>query len=186
MLNTVFSRDTRHAWTLVSLLVIGGIGFTVARPFLIPPTFGDTGPYRAAVIGELKTKWEPLVPADKVCLDCHKDVGEERMEALHKTVRCYHCHGLGTEHVALARKAKNDPSIKLPKAAEWDLDFNTKQDLYNTTHKKACLVCHETTIGMPKDFAQIVVATHLEENEPDEPKSPKVCAECHEGHDTAP
>ncbi|MEN9578491.1 MAG: hypothetical protein RJA70_1500 [Pseudomonadota bacterium] len=186
MLNTLFSRDTRHVWILLGLLAVGGIVFKVAKGAAVPETFGDTGPYRAAVLDELKAKRDPLIPADRVCLDCHKDVGEDRMEALHKTVRCIHCHGLGTEHVVQAKKAKDDPSIKIAKAVAWDLDFNTKQDLYNTTHKKACLVCHETIVGMPKDFAQISVKAHLEENEPDDAKSPAVCAECHDGHDTAP
>ena len=186
MLNRLFSRDTRHVWTLFGLLAVGGLGFLLVRGWLVPDTFGATGPFRGAVLDELKAKWEPTIPADSVCLECHQDVGEERREALHKVVRCYHCHGLGTEHVKEAQAQKANPSAKLTPAAKWDLNFLTSQDLYNTKHQKTCTVCHEQVVGMPKDFRQIVVTTHLEENEPEDPKSPEVCSECHEGHDTAP
>jgi hypothetical protein len=186
MLNRLFSRDTQHVWLLAGVLAVGGLGFKVAQGKLVPKTFGDTGPYRAAVIDELKAKWEPIIPSDAQCLECHQDVGEERKEALHKTVRCYHCHGLGTVHMQEAKKAKDDPNSKIAKAVQWDLNWLTTQDLYNTKHLKSCTVCHETVVGMPKDFKQIVVVDHLKENEPENPKSPEVCSECHDGHNTAP
>ncbi len=186
MLNRLFSRDTRHAWTLLGLLAVGGLGFKLLTSLLVPESFGATGPYRADAIPMLQKKYEPIIPADSQCLKCHAEVGEERKEALHKTVRCYHCHGLGTKHMQEAAAHEKDSSVAITKAAQWDLNFLTKQDLYNTKNKKACLVCHEKTVGMPTEFAQIVVKEHLDENEPDEPKSPEVCSECHEGHDTAP
>lgn len=184
--NSTRARDMTHVWRLLGVLVVGAVLFNAARMVLVPDTFGDDGPYRAAALGELGDAKAATIPPDSRCLACHEDVGEERSGAAHEAVRCYHCHGLATQHVAEATAAADKPDVKLTPAAAWDLDFDTEQDLYNTKHRKACLVCHEKVIGMPKDFQQIVVDAHLKEEEPENPQDPAVCAECHEGHDTAP
>lgn len=182
-------RETRHLWNLVLLLILGGAGFVVVRGQLVPETYGDRegryGPYRAAALEDAMAK--PLVLiSDATCHKCHEDVMHEREEAKHKSVRCYHCHGLAHEHVRLAEEAAKTPGKEIPPAEEWDGDFLTKIDLFVTQDRKTCLVCHESIIGMPKDFQQIVVAEHLEEQGADEVESPNVCFECHGGHDTAP
>jgi len=127
-----------------------------------------------------------MLQADKVCLECHTDVGEERAESLHKAVRCIHCHGLALEHVAVARKAAESADVSVPGAEEWDGDFLTSLDLYVTQDRATCLACHESRVGMPADFQKIVVAEHLEEMGASEPASRETCFECHGGHDTAP
>lgn len=180
-----FLRDTIHLWIMLSLIVVVGAGFLFARSQMIPETYGDRGPYRAAALEEIAAK--PMVlHADSVCLKCHEDVGEERADTLHEAVRCIHCHGLGREHVTLARRAAESPELTITPAAEWDRDFMTDIDLYITRDRATCLVCHESAVGMPEDFKKIHVAEHLEEMGADEPESRETCFECHAGHDTAP
>jgi uncharacterized protein with PIN domain len=185
----LFSRDNRHLVVLGSLLAVGGLVFKVATTQLVPKTFGDKGPYRAAALDELASKKPMTMPSDAQCLSCHADVGEERKEALHKEVACFHCHGVGTQHMEEARKvaaAGGAPSTAYRPAEQWDGNFLTKQDLYVTKDRKACLSCHESVVGMPKEFSQIVVLEHLKEEEAEHPESATVCSECHDGHDTAP
>ena len=124
--------------------------------------------------------------ADAVCLKCHVEVEKERVESLHKAVSCFHCHGLGREHVAQARKAAKSPVLSVLPAKKWDGNFRTHIDLYITKDKATCLVCHEARVGMPEKFKKINVARHLKEQEASEPKSRESCFECHGGHDTAP
>ncbi len=180
-----FFRDTSHLWVLSVLIVAGGAGFLWARTQMVPDGFGDRGPYRAAALDEIAAK--PMVlQADRVCLECHEDVGEERAESLHEAVGCFHCHGFGRDHIALARQAAEDANVSVPAAEEWDGDFLTDIDLFITEDRITCLVCHESQVGMPEDFKKIDVAEHLEEMESEEPKSRETCFECHGGHDTAP
>ena len=180
-----FWQDTRHLRILFFLLIVGGVGFLVIRSLLIPDSFGEQGPFRSVALAELATP-PSVIQADSVCLECHQDIGDEREDALHVSVSCIHCHGLAREHVAQARKAVDSPDVTIPPAQEWDGDFMTTIDLYNAKDRKACLVCHETVIGMPEDFAQITVAAHLEENEAEDRERPDVCYDCHGPHDTAP
>jgi len=174
-----FVRDTGHLWFLLFLIVAGGAGFLWARTKMIPESFGERGPYRADALSELAAK--PMVlQADHVCLECHTEVGEERAESLHKAVRCFHCHGAGSAHVALAHEGEESA------AKEWDGNFLTKIDLFITKDRKTCLVCHETQVGMPADFKKINVAEHLEEMGAEDAASRETCFECHGPHDTAP
>ncbi|MFQ5730530.1 MAG: hypothetical protein ACE5KM_01115 [Planctomycetaceae bacterium] len=181
----IVSRDARHLWIMLFLVAGGGAGFLWIRGQMVPETFGQQGPYRAAALDEIAAK-PSVLPADAVCLKCHADVGKERAEALHKAVRCFHCHGLGRDHVAQARKAAKSPDIAVAPAGKWDGNFLTPIDLYITKDKATCLVCHEARVGMPEKFKKIDVAAHLKEQEAEEPKSRETCFECHGGHDTAP
>ena len=174
-----FLRDTGHLWILLFLIFAGGAGFLWARTKMIPESFGERGPYRADALDELADR--PMVlQADRVCLECHAEVGEERAESLHKVVRCFHCHGVGREHVSSAHEGAESA------ADEWDGDFQTKIDLYITKDRATCLVCHEVHVGMPEGFKKINVAEHLGEMGAEEPASRETCFECHGPHDTAP
>jgi hypothetical protein len=177
--------DTRHLWVFLFLIVVGGAGFLSMRDRVVPESFGQYGPYRGAALDEIAAR-PSVVQADSVCLKCHTDVGEERVESLHSSVRCIHCHGLGREHVAQARKAADAPSLTVSPAEEWDGDFLTHIDLYVSQDRALCLACHEATVGMPEDFKMIDVAEHLEEMEAEAPEGRETCFECHGGHDTAP
>ncbi|MBT4863883.1 MAG: hypothetical protein HON53_02020 [Planctomycetaceae bacterium] len=181
----IFSRDSLHLWIVSFLVIAGGSVFVWGRGQLVPETYGEQGPYRAAALEKLASKPSVLV-SDSVCLKCHADVGEERAESLHKAVSCNHCHGLGREHVVQAQKAAKTPGLTIDSAKEWDGNFMTHIDLFITQDRATCLVCHESMVGMPEGFKQINVAEHLEDMGAEEVKGRDVCFECHMGHDTAP
>lgn len=185
--SSLWSPDTRHLRILLVLIVLLGTAVSLVRSQLVPASFGVHGPYRDQALADAKSR-PSRFQADATCLSCHESVREERAEAVHSVVGCVHCHGLGTEHVKLARRAVQSPdeSLAIPPAAEWDGDFLTSLDLYVTQDRATCLVCHRSTPGMPSDFQQINIAEHLRDNEASEPTSRGVCFECHGGHDTAP
>lgn len=180
----IFSRDAFHLWIVLFVVVAGGSAFLWAQSQMVPKTYGRQGPYRAAALDEIAAK-PSVLQADAVCLKCHVEVEEERAESLHSVVSCAHCHGLGREHVAQARKAAKSPGLTVAPAKKWDGDFMTKIDLYITQDRATCLVCHEARVGMPEKFKKINVAEHLEEMGASEPKGRETCFECHMGHDTA-
>jgi hypothetical protein len=180
-----FCQNTRHLWILLCLLAAGGTGFYLARERMIPETYGQKGPYRAAALDELAAR-PSVIQADSTCLKCHTKVGEERAESLHRAVRCIHCHGLGQQHIAEANRAAQSPGASITPAKPWDRDFLTSIDLYVTKDKATCLSCHEAVVGMPTTFHQINSRVHLEEIGASEPASRETCFECHGPHNTAP
>lgn len=180
-----FLRDTRHLWILLALLAAVGWGGWTVRNRMIPETFGERGPYRAAALTEIAAQ-PSLFPSDKQCHACHESVKEEREESLHVLVRCAHCHGYGREHMEHARKHEASSDHKIPAAAKWDGDYLSSADLYIARDRKICMPCHEEALGMPADFMKINVAQHLEDQGASEPNSPETCFECHGHHDTAP
>lgn len=180
-----FIRDSAHLWFLLILIGVGGIGFLLIRSRLVPASYGEQGAYRADALQEIAAKpsrWH----SDQTCLACHQNVAEERKDSLHEAVRCFHCHGVGAEHVKLANLAKQSPGTEIPKAQKWDGDFLTKIDLFITKDKATCLSCHQSAVGMPENFKKIDPAKHLEEQGASDPGSPESCSECHAGHNTAP
>jgi hypothetical protein len=181
----VFLCDTRHLWTLLVLILVGCASFLFVRSRLIPESYGQRGPYRADALEEIAAK-PGVLYSDSVCHKCHADVEEERAASLHKAVRCMHCHGLGRNHVAQARKAAESSDSPIDPAAKWDGNFLTQLDLYITKDRAICLACHEAKVGMPEEFKKLNVAEHLEEMGAEAPNSRETCFECHGGHDTAP
>jgi hypothetical protein len=178
-------NDTRHLWALGAFVAAVGLVGMVVRRELVPDDFGRLGPYRASALADNAAQ-PSRFPADATCHTCHASVHQERAGKSHEAVRCAHCHGLGVEHVALATKGADDPTVILPPAAEWDGNFRTKIDLYVTKDRAICLSCHQAVVGMPADFKKIDVAAHLDEQGASEPLSKETCFECHGGHDTAP
>jgi len=170
---------------LLFFVMMGSVGFLFVRGKMIPKSFGQYGPYRAEAMSELAAR-PSRFQADAACLACHEDVGEERAEALHISVRCVHCHGLGLEHIAQAEQAAESSEVSIDPAKDWDGKFPTEVDLYISKDRATCLACHKEVVGMPEDFQKINVAEHLEEMEAEDPEGRETCFECHEGHDTAP
>lgn len=180
-----FLRHSRHLWFVLLLVVSVATTFFVVRSRLVPASYGEIGPYRTAALADIAAQPSRWI-SDAACLECHVSVGEERSGSLHEAVACFHCHGRGAEHVALARQAAESPDIAIPPPAAWDGDPFTKVDLFLTKDKAVCLSCHQDAVGMPADFKKIQVAAHLEEQGASEPDSLEVCFECHAGHNTAP
>ena len=184
-----FLWEIRHLWILMLLIGGVGVGAVMVRNRLVPETYGDKwgryGPYRVAALEQLAAHPSRLVP-QATCEQCHTDVQEERDGTLHEDVACTSCHGLGRNHVTQALQAEENPDIEIDPPGEWDGDLMTKMDLFKAPHRSMCLSCHESVVGMPSRFAQIIVAEHLEEQEASEPEAVDVCFECHGYHDTEP
>ena len=88
MWKRVFSRDIRHLHIAFFLIGVAAVGLQVARSRMVPPSFGEYGPYRARALDAYDAQavvWQ----TDAVCLKCHVDIGEERAEAAHNVVRCW-------------------------------------------------------------------------------------------------
>jgi len=177
----MFSRHTRHLRIVASLLLIGAMGAFFLRHSVVPEAFGAKGPYRPAALDQIAAL-PSVLSSDATCLKCHSKVQEERAESPHQAVRCMHCHGNGHEHIAAALKAAESPGMEIPKAAEWDGDFHSKQDFFVTKNRSTCLSCHASVVGMPKDFRSIDMAKHLEEQGAENINDKNVCFECHTGH----
>ncbi|MEZ6061361.1 MAG: hypothetical protein R3C19_13535 [Planctomycetaceae bacterium] len=177
----LFSRDARHLRILAVLIVAAGAGALFVRSQIVPPAFGERGPYRAAALEE-NAAFPSVLQADAKCLSCHAEVQEERAESPHQAVLCMHCHGNGRQHMADAALAAEDPDHAIPPAEEWDGDFLTKADLFITHDRATCLSCHMSVVGMPSNFRSINVAEHLEEQGAEDIESSSVCFECHTGH----
>jgi hypothetical protein len=177
----LFSRHTRHLRIVASLLAIGAIGAFFLRHNVVPEAFGARGPYRPAALEQIASQ-PSVLSSDATCLKCHSKVQEERAESPHQAVQCMHCHGNGREHIAVALKAAESPGSEIPKAAEWDGSFHSKQDFFVTQDRATCLSCHASVVGMPKGFRSIDMAKHLEEQGAENVNDKNVCFECHTGH----
>lgn len=178
-------RDTRHLWTLAIIAIAAAAGLWRVRSEVLPDGFGALGPYRAAALTESAARLSVL-QADATCLECHSSVGDERADSLHVAVACMHCHGVGRDHVRLARLSAGSAEVAIPPAAKWDGNFRTTIDLYTTKDRAICLACHEAVVGMPSAFKKIDVAQHLEEQGAETPESQTICLDCHGWHNTAP
>ena len=177
----LFSRHARHLRIVASLLLIASIAGMFVRNKMVPEAFGDRGPYRPAALDQIASQ-PSVLSSDATCLKCHSKVQEERAESPHQAVGCMHCHGNGHQHIAAALKAAESPGSEIPKAAEWDGDFHSKQDFFVTKDRATCLSCHASVVGMPSNFRSIDMAKHLEEQGAENVNDKNVCFECHTGH----
>lgn len=176
-----FFRDTRHIQILLLLLLIAGGGAAALRSQLIPKSFGQQGPFRAEAL-ERNAGLRRVHPSDASCVRCHQAVHDERAESPHQAVRCFHCHGIGQEHIQQAEKALTSTASPVNPASEWDHLFPSRVDLFTTKNRAICLSCHESVVGMPANFRAIVVKEHLETQGAENPEHEDVCLECHNGH----
>lgn len=151
----------RHVLRVLFVLVVCFSAVVIARQFLVPPSFGAFGPYRAANVVEQRAH-PVLHQGAESCRPCHAKQWDAREEGeAHAKVGCESCHGPGARHAtAEARIAPMpvDRSVKL------------------------CARCHRRLEGRPAGFPQISL---------DDPKHFKghkledgVCRKCHEPHST--
>ena len=148
---------------LVFALIIGG--FLAARHFLVPPTFGTLGHYRAAAIDSVASL--PIHYAGaQACVECHDDVVAIKARSRHASVACEVCHGAAAKHA-------DNPDSGLPPAPR---------------ERDRCPLCHGYTPSRPTGFPQIDPATHnpgdpcIDCHEPHQPVTPNVpeqCSACH-------
>ena len=87
---------------VVFALIIAG--FMTARHFLVPPTFGVLGHYRAASIDSIAAL--PIRYAgQRACNECHDDVVAEKANSRHAGVACEVCHGAAAKHAEIRTAA---------------------------------------------------------------------------------
>jgi hypothetical protein len=151
----------RLAIVAVALLA----GLAVARIVLVPETFGDLGPYRAAAIDEIAAQ-RIRFAGHLVCADCHADMVALLQPARHGTVACEVCHGPAEAHTR-------------------DFVNNVPSEPRDRGH---CPVCHGYNPSRPTGFAQIDEETHnvgfncINCHDPHQPVPmwiPMECAACH-------
>ncbi|MGD0815763.1 MAG: hypothetical protein ABSA83_19390 [Verrucomicrobiota bacterium] len=118
------------------LLTIGIVCvYFTARFFLVPPSFGQYGHYRANALQDIASR-QPFWAGKASCLECHPDHAQKLAKGEHKTLSCETCHGPGRAHVA-------NPAEKLPKL-----------------NISMCVRCHQISPSRPKWLHQINIHNH--------------------------
>jgi hypothetical protein len=128
----------------------------VARQTLIPPTFGQTGHYRAAAADSIAAR--PIKYAGRqACEPCHEEEAAARLAGNHRGVGCETCHGPSAAHVDSALDVK--PGGGIPDTREF------------------CVTCHAYNASRPTGFPQIDAIRH---------NFPQACKNCHNPHAPVP
>lgn len=150
---------------LVGVFAVGGAGLVAARHYLIPPTFGERGHYRAAAVASIVGRSGKYAgPAE--CANCHPDITEQRTAGNHRGVSCEVCHGPAAVHAA--SPADTQPRIPEP--------------------RQFCPVCHAYDPSRPTGFPQIDPVAHNalipctschNPHAPVPPLVPEQCKACH-------
>lgn len=133
-------KNRQHLARMAGLFVVGIATFLVLRWSMVPASFGEFGHYRAAALGDIRSR--PLHYAGRAaCEDCHGDVVAARKGSRHEHIGCEACHGPQMEHVAAGggkKPARPDSRVLCPK-------------------------CHAASPWKPKSYPQVVVAEHSPE-----------------------
>jgi hypothetical protein len=158
-------RVPQQVTRLLVLFVFFAVALVVARHYLVPPTFGDIGHYRAAAVPQIAAR--PIKYAGReACADCHEDVIEVHSRGRHQFVGCEACHGPAAAHAA-------NPTEVKPRVPR-ERDF--------------CPRCHGYDPSRPTGFPQIEAVSHNPGNAcvtchnphaPAPPSLPSSCAACH-------
>jgi len=150
------------------LLVVFGAAIAslvVARHYLIPPTFGKLGHYRAAAVDAVAAR-KVKYAGHEVCALCHEAVAKTHDSHRHRNVACEVCHGAAAGHADAPTEIK-PPAPRL---------------------RAACPVCHGYDPSRPTGFPQIDPATHNPlkpcytchaPHAPETPRTPEDCSACH-------
>ena len=129
-------KDYAHLFRFAALFLIAFLIFWAIRGFVVPPSFGKYGHYRAAAITEIAAR--PLHYAGhEACETCHTDVQQTKANGKHAPVNCEACHGPQAQHAA-------DPSI----------------DPGKPDTAKLCGNCHAASAARPKNFPQVKIDEH--------------------------
>ncbi|NUM56034.1 MAG: hypothetical protein HUU46_20535 [Candidatus Hydrogenedentes bacterium] len=154
---------TKHLWRVAVLLIVAGVAGVVGRHFLIPPTFGATGFYRADSLTEHMSK--PVVHGTRTsCNSCHADVAQTFLAGKHAGLACETCHGPESKHARGEEKTADMPT---------------------TMTGAQCALCHAQLRARPETQHQIVFSEHLVTlgvAEAGEQIPEDVCYTCHDAH----
>jgi len=130
-------KDAGHLYRFAALFVIAFLAFLAIRGYVVPPSFGKYGHYRAAAIAEVASR--PVQYAGhEACEACHSDVLDMKNAGKHAHVNCEACHGAQSQHAA-------DPGTVTP----------AKLDT-----AALCVRCHAASAARAKTFPQVNVEKH--------------------------
>jgi hypothetical protein len=149
----------RHVFRVLFLLLVAIVVVVIARPFVVPKSYGLYGAYRFDSVAEVASR-APLHGGARSCADCHQERLAGLAKGAHRTVSCEVCHAPLAQHVqdgAFVGEMRVDRSFAL------------------------CLRCHSKVEGRPAAFPQIVAAQHA----PDATVG-RACLECHDPHSPKP
>jgi len=151
---------------LVIVFVVAIGSLVGARHIMTPESFGKTGHYRAAAIDSVLAL--PIRYAgEQVCLDCHDDIGEMKIDSNHAGLACEVCHAPAAGHA-------DDPDTFLPPAPR---------------QRGYCPLCHGYNPSRPSGFPQIDPVSHNpvqacvtchDPHAPEPPDGPAECQGCHQ------
>jgi hypothetical protein len=125
-------QDSEHLIRAAILLCVGLAAFLALRTFLVPGDFGTLGHYRESALVDNRAQAVSYA-GQRLCEECHADVGESRVESKHARVACEACHG------ALAGHAEDPTAVAPAKLPPEDL----------------CLTCHAFNLARPASFPQV-------------------------------
>lgn len=154
---------TKHLWRIAILLLLAGTAGIVGRHFLIPPTFGEVGFFRADALKEHMAR--PVIHGTRTsCNGCHEEVAKNTLAGKHAGLSCETCHAPESQHAKNGAKTADMPSRKT--AAQ-------------------CAFCHAKLRARPEAQHQIVFSEHLVKlgiAEPGDAIPEDVCYTCHDPH----
>lgn len=157
---------TKHLWRVALLLILAAVGGVVGRHFLIPPTFGATGFYRADSLKDHMST--PVIHGTRTsCTACHAEIAQTALDGKHAGLSCEACHAPETKHARGEEKIADMPSTKT---------------------SAQCALCHAPLRARPKSQHQIVFSEHmvtLGVAEPGEQVPDDACYTCHDPHSPA-
>lgn len=149
---------------LIAFAVLAS-SLVVARHYLVPPTFGERGHYRAAALEAIEG--QPVRFAGReACGMCHSDVVERHSQGHHQGVACEVCHGAAAAHV----EAPTENLLPAPRERGY------------------CPLCHGYNPSRPTGFPQIDPVAHNplqpcikchNPHQPEPPQVPEECSACH-------
>jgi hypothetical protein len=159
-------RVPQQVTHLALVFLIAAVAYVIARSFLVPPTFGELGHYRADAVREIAAR--PIKYAGKdACVACHEEESTQQYKGPHQNVSCEDCHGPSQAHA--------DNFAEAPKPVK-------------PAEREYCPYCHGYDGARPNGFPQVDAATHNEglpctgchnPHQADLPSVPETCAACH-------
>ncbi len=131
-------QNSIHLIRPAAVFLAGLVLFLVVRVFVVPPTFGQFGHYRGAVLDEIRAL--PVKYAgQQACAACHEEETHLKSKGKHASVACETCHGPAAQH------AEDPGSVRPGKPEETAL----------------CAGCHEMDAAKPKWFPQVNTKEHM-------------------------
>jgi cytochrome c553 len=130
-------RNAEHLLRLVVVLVVAVIAFFVLRQAMVPPSYGQYGPYRPGALEDNRN--HPIKYAGhESCELCHDAVVAVKKTGRHARIACETCHGALVKHTedAIATKPRRPEVAGL------------------------CVRCHEADAAKPKTFPQVISKEH--------------------------